>query len=233
MKRLLLLLGATLCTICSLHAQVAHLPQQQLIDVIYLENGQVLSGTIIEQVPGVSYHIVTTDGREFKVDALNIKKITKEPLRSQHIVIEGYNAYHDLPLQYKYDSMGNIITPLSVSGALIRSMFMPGLGQFYNGEAGKGAILLGANIAGLAGVILSNTHISSPYDSIVGWPSLVVWIGSYLYSLIDAPISAANWNKSQGFFGPDTYIELSPSIGTTFGTSGRENTVGLNLSLTF
>jgi len=47
-------------------------------DVIYLKNGSVYRGTIIEQVPNVSYKIQIAGGSIFTVTVAEIEKITKE-----------------------------------------------------------------------------------------------------------------------------------------------------------
>lgn len=47
-------------------------------EVLYLKNGSVIHGTIIEQVPGVSYKIKTKSGDIFVFKADEVEKITKE-----------------------------------------------------------------------------------------------------------------------------------------------------------
>jgi Flp pilus assembly protein TadB len=47
-------------------------------DVIYLKDGSILKGTIIEQIPNVSLKIQTGDGSVFFHKMENIEKITKE-----------------------------------------------------------------------------------------------------------------------------------------------------------
>ena len=52
--------------------------QNQLQDVIYLKNGSIYKGVIIEQVPNVSYKIQSRDGNVFAVQIGDVEKITKE-----------------------------------------------------------------------------------------------------------------------------------------------------------
>lgn len=47
-------------------------------DVIYLKNGSIYRGTIIEQIPGVSYKIEILGGTVILVPAADVAKITKE-----------------------------------------------------------------------------------------------------------------------------------------------------------
>ena len=51
---------------------------QQLEDVVYLKNGSVIHGTIIEQVPNVSVKIKTKDGNVFVYKIEEIEKMTRE-----------------------------------------------------------------------------------------------------------------------------------------------------------
>ena len=52
--------------------------QNQLEDVIYLNNGNIYRGMIIEEVPGVSMKIKTVGGNVFMVNITDVAKITKE-----------------------------------------------------------------------------------------------------------------------------------------------------------
>lgn len=54
---------------------------QQLEDVVYLHNGSVIRGVIIEQVPNVSIKIETRDGNIFVYKMEEIAKFTKEQAR--------------------------------------------------------------------------------------------------------------------------------------------------------
>lgn len=57
---------------------VAGFSQEKLQDVVYLKNGNVLRGTIIEQVPMDYIKLKTADGSEFIFQVEEIEKITKE-----------------------------------------------------------------------------------------------------------------------------------------------------------
>jgi len=57
--------------------------QDKLEDVIYLKNGSIIRGTIIEQVPNVSVKIQTADKNIFNFNINEIEKFTKEePVRN-------------------------------------------------------------------------------------------------------------------------------------------------------
>lgn len=53
--------------------------QEKMQDVVYLKNGSVIRGIIIEQVPNVSVKIQTADGSMFFYEMNEILKLTKEP----------------------------------------------------------------------------------------------------------------------------------------------------------
>lgn len=51
---------------------------QQLQDVVYLKNGGIIRGIIIEQVPGQSIKIQTRDGSVFVYSMDEVQKMTRE-----------------------------------------------------------------------------------------------------------------------------------------------------------
>ncbi|MCF8277561.1 MAG: hypothetical protein K9J17_12580 [Flavobacteriales bacterium] len=52
--------------------------QDNMQDAIYLKDGSIYRGVIIEQVPNVSYKIKSNDGNVFAVKVADVEKITKE-----------------------------------------------------------------------------------------------------------------------------------------------------------
>jgi hypothetical protein len=48
------------------------------VDVVYLKDGSIIKGTIVEQVPNKSVKIKTKDGSTFNYNMEQIEKITKE-----------------------------------------------------------------------------------------------------------------------------------------------------------
>lgn len=51
--------------------------QQQMEDVVYLKNGSIIRGMIIEQVPGKSLKIQTRDGSVFVYEMADIERMSK------------------------------------------------------------------------------------------------------------------------------------------------------------
>ena len=52
--------------------------KSEMQDVVYLENGSVIKGMIIEQTPNVSLKIQTKDGSIFVYKMEEVEKMTKE-----------------------------------------------------------------------------------------------------------------------------------------------------------
>ncbi|MDR2138959.1 MAG: hypothetical protein LBP50_05375 [Tannerella sp.] len=54
--------------------------QQTMEEVVYLKDGSVIRGMIVEQVPNQSLKIRTADGSLFILEMKEVKKLTKEPV---------------------------------------------------------------------------------------------------------------------------------------------------------
>lgn len=107
--------------------------QGNMQDVVYLKNGSVIRGEIIEMVSGEMVKIMTADGCVFIYDFADVEKFTKEK-----------------PIHYGRTT----INKKSPWAAGIMSYIMPGLGQFYNGEERKGWIDLGTQVGGYAATLI-------------------------------------------------------------------------------
>jgi len=84
------------------------------------------------------------------------------------------------------------------------SLFVPGVGQFYNGQPGKGAIFLGGYLTGwglmIAGAVKTYTQgTSNNGGNSLFWAGIVVGGVSWVGSVIDAPASARNINHRRGY----------------------------------
>jgi hypothetical protein len=82
MKRLIFLIGLLWFSNLLVNAQ-------NLEEVVYLKNGGIIRGTIIEQIPNKSIKIQTKDGNVFVYNMDEVEKLTKEPVRAT-----GYNNYN-------------------------------------------------------------------------------------------------------------------------------------------
>ena len=110
--------------------------------------------------------------------------------------------------------------------AFILSFFVSGTGQFYNGQPGKGAAMLGTS---LLGVILyasgtKSEEVGGGYTTQksagTAFTGVALIIGSGLWSMIDAPISAGKLNKENGIaLQVQPNVQLAQSNKLVFGPS--------------
>lgn len=155
------------------------LAQQPMQDVVYLKDGSVIRGMIVEQVPNVSVKIQTREGNVFVYKMENIQKMTKEPIRGM--------------------GMGQMSGTGQKSPALafVLSFLVPGVGQYYNGEVAKGIIQEAAFVGGLVLYIQGVNDYDDTLQAIGGFDLMAAWI----WSMIDAPLSANRINRGLQSFG--------------------------------
>jgi hypothetical protein len=100
MKKILLLLVSFFCFMSFTYAQ------NDLQEVVYLKNGSIIRGIIIEQQPNKLVKIQTSDGNVFVYKIDEVEKITKEPYYNttrkkgnshfQYRETNGYKGFLDL-----------------------------------------------------------------------------------------------------------------------------------------
>ena len=78
--------------------------QENMEDVIYLKNGNVYRGLIIEQVPNVSMKIQTYGGNIFSVAISDVEKITKEKRIMDEREFHPRDPFYEHP-RYPMDSL--------------------------------------------------------------------------------------------------------------------------------
>lgn len=247
MKKLFLLL---FCAMSTMFAAA----QANLQDVVYLKNGSVVRGTIIEQVPGVSLKLQTNDGNIFVYNIEDVEKMTKEQSKAET---------HQVPTYAYSNGVGSInSTAMSerspfVAGLL--SWIVPGAGQFYNGQSKKGwgdlGLHLGSSIImGIGTGLMSSSYYYDSYDydyyydegqytagcifMVVGGVTLFV---NGICSIVDAVKSAKRINVEKGFvmysFNENCAFGIQPAI--TYERpqymmgSKAELAAGMNFKLTF
>ncbi|WP_304708073.1 hypothetical protein [uncultured Rikenella sp.] len=94
MKKLLLL-----CVV-SLFSSITLAQNTNLQDVIYLQNGSIIRGTIIEQIPGKSLKIETRDGNIFVYQMDEISKMTREQTQNRYGVANRTLRFQAKPKGY-------------------------------------------------------------------------------------------------------------------------------------
>ena len=204
MQRFILL---TCLTAFAMTSQAFAQQMQQMEDVVHLKNGGLIRGTIIEEVVGESLKIRTRDGNVFVYTMDEIAKMSREPVMRMRgrIGVQEKNPWLAFGL----------------------SALITGGGQFYNGQHSKGVAQLGGGILGI-GLMVS--AIEDDYETAYGdlidpddddgkaVLGLLLWFGSSLWSMIDAPISANSINQQN----------QQPSYGHLIELGGSRATLGVD-----
>lgn len=172
----------------------------QMEDVVYLDSGGIVRGTILEQIPDKSLKIKRHDGKEFKYRMRDIVRISREPVLGSRTFIQKKNPMVALGLSFP----------------------IVGSGQFYNGEYTKGVVQMGAAIVGL-GLVLSaggdnvdslQGNLDADNDDWRSIPGYVLLLGGAIWSLIDAPMSANRINRQNRLVSHGHLIELDGNRAT-------------------
>ncbi len=190
--------------------------QEEMEDVVYLKNGNIIRGQILEQIVNESLKIETRGGSVFVFSMDEISRITKEEIKPT-------------VLEVKKEPVGRKRQP-TLSFCL--SLLLPGIGQFYNGEPTKGWIHMGLFAAGItAGALLDSGNDSDELDKST-YPAFVVVFAVYIWSSVDALTSARRINRENGWaFAPQISENLYLSI--TDLQVDKQTTPGLRLTMKF
>ena len=209
---------------------------QNVQEVVYLKNGSVVRGIVIEQVPGVSLKIQTSDGSIFAYQMSEVVKITKEstkyknenPLNFNNSGNEsGYKGFIDLGYTIGVGDWGKDRLELSTSHGY---QFNPYL---YVGAGIAANYYFDAEVIGMPifahvrGNILNNSI--SPYiDFRIGYSPLKDVQGLYLTPSIGCKIKS--FNVSVGYVMQKAKYYYSDYY---YDYEGSENCGGLSLKVGF
>ena len=235
MKKFVLLL------FCAMSTMLAA-AQSDWQDVVYLKNGSIVRGIIVEQVPNVSLKIQTFDGSTFVFNIADVEKMTKE----QAISPKAYNINTPKAVSEKSPGLAGFL-----------SFLVPGIGQFYNGESKKGWTDLGVYIGGYALCCVGAGVMSNAYSYYAGEYHFqettyntgcallviggVVVLVDWISSISDARRSAKRINAENGYvtymFNENCSFGLQPALvydkpQYMMGTKA-ELSAGMNFKLTF
>ena len=227
--------------VCLMMGMTFAFSQSNLQDVVYLKNGSIIRGDIIEMVPGETVKIMTTDGSVFVHDYADVQKFTKEqPVSSTNLKNNTYSVEKKSPW---------------LSGFL--SFCIPGLGQFYNGENHKGWVDLGTSLGGLVGMYAGaymvswgaiNTDQWGEPDMAMVMPGSIVMLAGMgvalvngIHSIVDAAKSSNRINAENGYvmyqINDRCAFGMQPSIAYErpqyLQGSKPEFSAGMNFKLTF
>ena len=113
--------------------------------------------------------------------------------------------------------------PKSPGGAFALSLMIPGAGQAHNGQWGKGALMLGGGLVSLGAAIAGSNECDSSDDCALFTAGLVGMVGFWVWSMIDAPVSASSINRKMDAG------EVALEIGPQLIAPNRDSLVGLSL----
>ena len=187
MKKINLLLCLLCLSIFTIKAQ------QNYEDLVFLKNGSIIRGIIIEQIPNQSLKIQTKDGSVYTYNIADVEKMTKEEVfynrRNRHDNY-NYNQFNETNPTYR-----------SPSTAALFSVLVPGGGQFYNGQTGKGVLMLGVAVASwgvaISGINLMNYENDGSY-LLLYIAGLAGVVGTSIWSIADASNTAKALNFKNG-----------------------------------
>ena len=221
--------------------------QSRLLDVVYLKNGSIIHGDIIEMVPGETVKIMTSDGSVVVYDFSYVEKFIKEEtLHCEESTMEKKSPW--------------------ASGFM--SFFVPGLGQLYNGESRKGCIDFATHVGGYAvslaglcltleysrdkncyhgedGAIIYEVKEGNKFLSTTGFilftAGIITVYANAIHSIVDAAKSSNRINAENGYvmyqLSDHCAFGMQPSIAYErpqyLQGSKPELTAGMNFKLTF
>lgn len=208
-----------ICIIAILFAGLAVPAQSNARDVVYLKNGSVVKGVIIEQIPGVSIKIETADGSIFVYKVEELEKITKEqtatPQQNQNVpqiqIYQQNYAQNPPPVAYR----GAEKSPF-LAGFL--SFLFPGAGQLYatNWKSGWGFVAW--SLLGYPALVgLSAALFDVDVASYVLLGASLAHLGIWIYSIVNASSTAKKVNIQNGYLsfklGEKTSLGVRPELG--------------------
>ncbi len=241
MKKLFLLV--LFCTI-ALYAAA----QQQYVECIYLKNGSIIKGYIIEQIPNETVKILTRDGSIFVYNISDILKIAKEPKETNRAYQENEGlkviGHNDLALNGIKLSNDERITLLGIAKA---NTFKSACHQI---NAGRVLLTLGIIMAGAtAALIVAGSQqeyqadMDSYYNAAYGAAALAdvgICLGCILKGIgkgrSNWVVRDYNMNNSSGLSDNtgSLKLSLSPSLIRTPNTQlGNQFALGAKLCLNF
>ncbi len=113
--------------------------------------------------------------------------------------------------------------PKSPGGAFALSLMIPGAGQAHNGQWGKGALMLGGGLVSVGAAVAGSDECDSSDDCALFTAGLVGMVGFWVWSMIDAPVSANSINRR--IDAGEVALEIGPQLIAP----NRDSLVGLSL----
>ncbi len=197
MKNLTLLL-VFLCSFASINAQ-------KYTETVYLKNGSMIHGIVIEQIPNESLKLQTQDGSIYVYPINDVAKITKlmptSSMQSSSYQLEsGYRGFVDLGYSF---GVGDYATDRLEFSTSHGYQFNP---YFYLGVGAAVNYYHDADVASIP--LFVNPRVDIPTNSVIS-------------PFVDLKVGYTVSDNVEGFY-------LAPSIGARF---NLQNNMGVNFSL--
>lgn len=221
MKKLIVIIVTAVITGGTVQAQ----------DIITLRNGDEIAAKVME---------VGTDKIHYK-KADNLSGPVYVVAKNTIFMIKYENGSKDVFEQIE-------ATPLPAAGTNVKqtysvknpslawglSFLVVGVGQFYNGDVLKG---IGCMAGSGIGYLILRRGIEEEHSE-KALAGLAIYLGSWIISMVDAPLSAKRKNRQNSFLswniGKDSYLSLYPDLKPVFaGNSLAAPSCGMGLKVKF
>lgn len=217
---------------------------QNITEVVYLKNGGVIRGIIIEEVPDVSIKIQTSNGSVFAYQMSEIERISKEEIKSRTKILNntlgnktGYKGFADLGFTIGIGKYGENRFAISTShGYQFNPNLFTGLGIGANYYLDSKVVSLPI-FAHIRGNFLNN-NISPFIDLKIGYSVLDVE-GFFMVPSLGCKIGFINvgieyvMQKVEVITGASAEIDTTTGNTVWFYETGIRNCGGINLKIGF
>ena len=204
-------IGRSILLVFALVSSLAVMAQKGMQDVVYLKNGSVIRGMVIEQVPGVSIKVETADKSVFVYPMNEVEKITKEAAVKSSVTNSGLGKGYEGLVQVGY-GIG-----VGLYGE-DRAKF-----NFINGYRFNSHLMTGIGLGVRAYTGLGETELFVPFFLHVRYTPLIRKISPYVAVDFGTSFNASADFRSEG-------IMLNSGLGVSIRT-GESTALLLGFSL--
>ena len=195
--------------------------EPRLEDVVYLRNGSVIRGTIVEIRPDESVKIQMSDGSILVFPFAEVQRIAKEEVFSRTLSLQEPKK--------------------EAAVAFALSFVLPGAGQFYNGEYGKGAAMLACWVGGWIVYLTAlpqdevwcdaaGCYVEESGSREFAQAGAALAVMTWLFSFIEAPFSTVRINRARGYSMGGVPISDQSSVSFAIFNS-RQRVPGVSVAL--
>ena len=167
------------------------LAKTQMLDVIHLTDGGVVVGEIIEIIPNQTVKLKTHVLDNSYQGIFFLQEPDEGELKIYPF--EQIEKMSKIKVKFRNRTTATVRAALLPSIPFLYPIF-PGWGQFYNGQQDKGIGFLILSVSGI--FIMSSGFEDDPPDNVTAATGASIIIGSYIWSVIDANLSAKKINQS-------------------------------------